>query len=148
MKKLLICICILVMAFMFISCNTSPKFTQSTNKEKHLLVDLNGKWKVSCNWSNEYGSDTFIFDSEIVQKGAKIKIINKSNESGGTIKNNTVYLVSETHYNLNTGVRTQLPSRQFKISQDGNTMTSNFDYIWDSDKDSGNGTMDVTMTRK
>jgi hypothetical protein len=109
---------------------------------------LTGDWEGSGTWSDEGGSDTFRFDQTIVQKGTSITIINKSHETNGNIKDNVLYLEPSSFSNPENDVRIFLPSRQCKISEDGNTITCNFDYIWDNDKDRGNGTMVTTSTRK
>ena len=80
MRKSLVCICTLIMAFMFVLCQTSLKATAETGKPGKSLApssfNLNGKWKVTVEWENEYRSGTVYLQYEIVQKGMEITMIN------------------------------------------------------------------------
>jgi len=158
MRKSLACICALIMAFMIVLCQTSPKATAETGKPGKSLApnsfNLNGKWKVTSKWKSGYASGTFNFQYEIVQKGMKITMINTRSGSyfPGTLKGNIMHLEPRDAYNPSNSVTSYLPAREYKISQDGNTLTSGFDYTWrregDEQKRKKPGSMTVIMIRE
>ena len=154
MNKLLVCICALIMAFMLVSCQTSPKATAETGKPGKSAAtgsfNLNGKWKVTFEWKNEYGSGTGHFQNEIVQKGMEITMvtITSGSKAFGTLKGDILHLEPSVASNPNSGVSSFLPAREYKISQDGNTLTSEFDYTWDNGRERGPASMTVIMTRE
>ena len=154
MKKLLVCICALIMAFIFVSCQTSPKAAPETSKPGKPLapgsVNLNGKWKVTFEWENEYGSGTGQFQNEIVQKGMEITLINTDSGSKitGTLKGDIIHLERRVDSNPDSGVTNFFPAREYKISQDGNTLTSKFGYTWDNGRERGPASMTVIMIRE
>jgi hypothetical protein len=80
------------MAFMFVSCQTSPEATPEANKPGEPLgvpgsFNLNGKWKVTVEWKNEDRSGTSNLQYEIVLKGKESKMIDirSGNEFFGTL---------------------------------------------------------------
>jgi hypothetical protein len=85
---------------------------------------------------------------KIVQKNMEIKMIAVSGkEYFGTLKGNIVKLEPTITTN-SEGKKFSLPPRQYKISQDGNTMTTEFGYTWEKRDQKGVGTMKVTMMRE
>jgi hypothetical protein len=157
MRTLLVSICALILAFMFVSCKTTPKATSETSKpEKPLATgsfNLNGKWKVSGQWKNEYRSGTFNFQYEIVQKGMEITMINTRSGSKflGTLKGNIIHMEPRITEDPK-GATIFFPAREVKVSQDGNTLTSEFDYTWRGESDGRErlnpGSMRVTYIRE
>jgi len=154
MRKLLVCICTLIMAFMLVSCKTTPKATSETSKpEKPLAAsssNLNGKWKVAGEWKIGSNSGTFNMKYKIVQKGMEITMINtrSGDKFPGTLKGDIIRLEPRTTTNPNSGVTSFFPAREYKVSQDGNTLTTEFDYTWENEKERGPASMTVTMTRE
>jgi len=153
MRKLLVCACVLMVAFIFVLCQTSPKATAETAKAGKSLApssfNLNGKWKVTAEWKNEYGSGTASLQYEIVQNGMEITMITRSGTKiPGTLKGDIIHLEPRDAYNPNSGMTSFFPAREYKISQDGNTLTSEFDYIWDNGRERGPASMTVIMTRE
>ena len=156
MRTLLLCICALIMAFMLVSCQTSSKAKapSETSKAVEPLVpssfNLNGRWKTTAKWKNEYNSGTVYIQYEIVQKGKRITYI--TIPSGprfiGTLKGNIIDMEPTVFYGSN-GIRNWFPAREIKISQDGNTLTSKFDYDWRGEAESINpGSMTVITIRE
>jgi hypothetical protein len=149
------------MAFMFVSCKTSTKAKPETSKpEKPLATgsfNLNGKWKGTGEWKNEYESGTFNEQYEIVQKGMEITLINATPGSKvwskhyGTLKGNIIHMESVSFID-SKGYTILLPARELNISQDGNTLTSEFDYVWEGDvpegESRGPGNMTLTVIRE
>ena len=154
MRKSLVCSYVLIMAFMFVLCQTSPKATAETGKPGKSLApssfNLNGKWKVTVEWENEYRSGTSNLQYEIVQKGMEITMINTRSGSKfpGTLKGDIIHLEPKVTFNPNSGNKLSFPDRKYKISQDGNTLTSKFDYTWDNGNQVGPASMIVTMIRE
>ena len=110
-------------------------------------LNLNGRWKGNGEWTDEGGRGTFSYTAEIVQNDMKIKI---TGNVLGTLKGNILHLEPKTTYNPNSEVTLYYPDREYKISQDGNTLTSKFDYVWEIENPHrrGNGSMTVTMIRE
>jgi len=153
MRKLLAVILALIMVFAFVSCKTTPKATPETGKPGKPLapgsVNLNGKWKVTGEWQAGGNSGTFNMQFEIVQKGIEIVIITQSGDKiPGTLKGDVVRLEARSTTNPNSGVTSFFPAREYKVSQDGNTLTSEFRYTWDNGRDRGDGSMAVTYIRE
>jgi hypothetical protein len=153
-RKSVVCICALIMAFAFVSCKTTPKATPETSKPGKPLApssfNLNGKWKVTVEWENEYRSGTSNLQYEIVQKGMEITMINtrSGDKFPFTLKGDIIHLEPRDAYDLNSGVTSYFPAREYKISQDGNTLTCECDYTWDNGRDRGPASMTVTMIRE
>lgn len=153
MRKLLVCITMLLIAFMFVSFETAATCAaETTNSEKtsaDTSLDLNGKWKVIGEWKNESGSGTFDLNYAIVHKGIEVIMITQSGEKiPCALKGDVLHLEPREAYNPNTGVSSFFPAREYKISQDGNTLTSEFDYTWEYGRMRGPASMKVTMTRE
>ena len=157
MRKLLLCITMILIAFMFVSCKTATKSAPETSKpEKPLAAsafNLNGKWKVTVDWKAGGNSGTSNMSYKIVQNGMEIIMITQSGDKiPCTLKGNVIRLEPRTTNNPNSLVTNYFPDRQYEISQDGNTLTSEFDYTWSvegDDRDRLNpGSMTVTMTRE
>ena len=153
MKKLFVGICAFLIVLMFVSCKTTPKATSETSKSAKPLaasaVNLNGKWKVNGEWQAGGNSGSFNMKIEIVQKGTEIIIITQSGEKiPGTLEGDVVRLEAGTTTTPNTGVTNSFPDREYKVSQDGNTLNSEFRYTWDNGRDRGDGIMAVTYIRE
>ena len=157
MRKLFVCICAVLVVLMFVSCKTTPKATSETSKpEKPLAAsafDLNGKWKVTGEWKTGGNSGTFSMQYKIVQKGTGIIMITPSGDKiPCTLKGNVIHLEPRRTTNPNSGVTSFFPAREYKVSQDGNTLTSEFNYTWHGEGDSRDrlnpASMTVTMTRE
>lgn len=110
-------------------------------------LNLNGRWKGAGEWTDENKSGTFNYTTEIVQNGMEIKM---AGNVLGTLKGNILHLEPRTSYNPNSKVTVYYPDREYKISQDGNTLTSKFDYVWEVENphQRGNGYMTVTIIRE
>jgi len=158
MRKLLVSICALIMAFMFVSCKTTPKATSETSKpEKPLATgsfNLNGKWKGTGEWKNEYESGTFNVQYEVVQKGMEITMINTRSGSkfSGTLNGNIIHMES-TSFIDSKGYTILVPARECNISQDGNTATLDYEYVWEGYGSEGRinrgrGNMKITLIRE
>ena len=156
MKKLLVCICSLMMVFMFVSCQTAekappeeskPKAPPEANKPEKpsvpVSINLNGKWKFTSKWSMKEDMDIDEGQFEIVQKGTKITWINipPGEKNFGTLEGNILHMEpieygrydNPQHFQLtiHQGGRESisLPARKLKISQDGNTMSCNYNFF-------------------
>ena len=66
----------------------------------------------------------------------------------GTLKGDIIHLEPRTTTNPNSGVTSFFPAREYKVSQDGNTLATEFDYTWDNGRERGPASMTVTMTRE
>ena len=153
MRKSLVCVCIFIMAFMLVFCLSSSKATAEGDKpEKSLTTgsfNLNGKWKVTVDWKAGGNSGTFNMGYKIVQNGMEIIMITPSGDKiPCTLKGDVIHFEPRITTNVKTGVTSSFPAREYKVSQDGNTLTSEFNYTWDNGRDRGDGSMAVTMIPK
>jgi len=152
MRKLSVCICTILMALMFVLFQTSTKAAperSNPGKPTTGAFDLNGDWRANIEMQTASRNSTFSSMYKIVQKNMEIKMIAAVSEREylGTLKGNIVNLEPGTALN-SEGKKIFFPARQYKISQDGNTMTSEFDYNWERGDQKGVGSMKVTMIRE
>lgn len=110
--------------------------------------DLNGDWIANIEMKTASGNRPFNLMYKIVQKNMEIKMIAISGkENLGTLKGNIIHLEPVVNFNSERK-KFSFPARQYKISQDGNTMTSEFGYTWEKGDQKGAGTMKVIMMRE
>jgi len=143
------------MTFVFVSCQTSPKATPGASKTGKPIapgsINLNGIWKGTSKWSTESDGGTDRVKLEIVQKSTQITIINSSQGSGfkasGTLEGNIIHM-KPVSFISETGSKIRLPNRELYISRDGNTLTTEFYWTWESGSFDGRGKSKVTVTRE
>ncbi len=80
----------------------------------------------------------------------EITLINTDSGSKitGTLKGDIIHLERRVDSNPDSGVTNFFPAREYKISQDGNTLTSKFGYTWDNGRERGPASMTVIMIRE
>ena len=144
MRKLLTSICILMTAFMFLSCQTSPKATAPES------IDLNGKWKRTVDWKTDYAASKVNHNCEIVQKGTEITIINTKTgvKDVGTLQGNVIHLEPKVTTDPVRQSKIHVPAREGRISPDGNTVTMEYNYTFKGPIMKGNGRAIVTYKRE
>jgi hypothetical protein len=142
MKKILAFICVSMMAIVFVSFLTSAEAADTS--------DLNGKWKGTVAWQNGFEDLSMPHIVEIVQKNAEITMIrNPTSKLVGTLKGNIIYFEPSVIYDPRNGSKLDYPAREYKISEDGKNMSSNFRYQWKSlDGNGGVGTMKIIIVRE
>jgi hypothetical protein len=167
MRKSLLYICTLTMAFMFVSCQTSTKpdltapattigvhrpDTPPTSTFTKLTLD--GKWSGTVKWKSEYDSGSVHRESVIIQEGTDITMLTTSTKAGtmpknyGTLEGNTIHMESLTYYDSG-GARVFYPARELHISQNGNTITINFEGRWQVEENrEGRVSINGTLTRE
>ena len=142
-KLLLVCICSLMMVFMFVSCQTAEKAppeaskpeapSEATKPEKPSVpvsINLNGKWKFTAKWRMGGLGDIDEGQFEIVQKGTEITWtdIPTGRKNIGTLEGNILHMEPYEYYRQRDGVTVSFPVRKYKISQDGNTMSCKYNF--------------------
>jgi len=141
MKKLLAFVCVSVMAFVFVSFHASVEAADT--------FDLNGKWKGTAEWQNGFEDASIPYTVEIVQKDTEITIIRNSKLKWiGTLKGNIIYFEPGASYDTR-GANIDLPAREYKISEDGKYISTNYRYQWRAfDGNSGVGNMKIVIARE
>ncbi|MBT3368583.1 MAG: hypothetical protein HN416_15650 [Nitrospina sp.] len=157
MRKSLVYFCTFMMAFMFVSCQTLPKAPEASKPGKPSApgaLNLNGKWNGTAEWKTESESGTSHEQYEIVQEGMEITILNITTGSEGlpkgygTLEGNILHMESSIFYN-SRGSRISYPARELFISQDGNTITTKFDGLWQGEEGwEGPVSVKATITRE
>jgi hypothetical protein len=143
MKKLLVYICTLMIAFMFVSCQTSSKPTPPA-APTGIHNTLDGKWNGTVSWRSEFRTGSYIL-SIMIQEGTVV-IESEIGTEIGTLEGNIIH-VESTSWLDSTGlrdIRMYYPDRDYIISEDGNTITMNFQGSWNTlEIDDANGFVEV-----
>ena len=143
MKKLLVYICTLMIAFMFVSCQNSTKSTPpATPTEIHKVS--NGVWNGTVSWSSAFRTGSYGLVIT-VQEGIVI-IESQIGEEIGTLEGNIIHLKSTSWDDLSGSrdIKVYYPDRDYIISENGSTITINFQGTWNTQEiDDVNGTMEV-----
>ena len=140
MKKLLVYICTLMMAFMFVSCQTSTKpIPPSTPTGVYKTLD--GKWNGTISWRTEFRTGSYGLGITI-QEGIVI-IESQIGKEIGTLEGNIIHMESTTWFDSGPrNVRMYYPDRDYIISE--NTITINFQGSWSTQEiDNVNGFVEV-----
>ena len=134
MKKLLVYICSLTIVLMFVSCQTAEKAPPEASKPEKpsvpVSLNLNSKWKLTNKWSVQGLGDIDKSRFEIIQKGAEITWIDitTGRKSIGTLEGNTLHM-EPLEFDNSENNRIMLLARKYKISQDGTTMTCEYNFF-------------------
>ena len=140
MKKLLVYICTLMIAFMFVSCQTSTKpIPPSTPTGVYKTLD--GKWNGTISWRTGFRNGSY--GLVITIKEGIVIIESQIGKEIGTLEGNIIHVESTSW--LDPGprnVRMYYPDRDYIISE--NTITINFQGTWSTQEiDDVNGSMEV-----
>jgi hypothetical protein len=150
MRKLIMCICTFVMVFMFVSCQTSTKPTPPAATTGIHNNTLDGKWNGTVSWRTAYRTGSSGL-SVMIQEGTAVMESTSGTKMSGTLEGNTIH-VKSTDWTNSEGTRIHYPDREFHISEDGKTITIDFDGSWHSQARGDDATgwveVDGTLTRE